>query len=74
MCHMIADTQEELLGMVDKLGLKRNWIEDKGTYREHFNICQEKKQLAIRMGAKSINMRELFSITEAKKCSNTPQQ
>lgn len=26
MSHMVADTTEELLEMVDKLGMKRQWI------------------------------------------------
>ncbi len=63
MCHMIADTQAELLEMVDKIGVQRKWIQDYGTRREHFDICLAKKKLAIKFGAKEINMRELAEIT-----------
>lgn len=59
MCHMIADTTEELLAMVDKIGVNRKWIQDAGTYSEHFDICQTKKALAVAAGAKEISMREL---------------
>ena len=31
MCHMIADTTEELLQMVDKNGVQRKWIQFPGT-------------------------------------------
>jgi len=63
MCHLIADTTEELLEMVDKIGVQRKWIQDAGTRREHFDICLTKKALAIKAGAKEITARELASIT-----------
>lgn len=58
MCHMIADTTEELLAMVDKIGVQRKWIQDAGTYSEHFDICLSKKAKAIKHGAIEINFRE----------------
>ncbi len=63
MCHMVADTQSELLEMVDKIGVQRKWIQDYGTPREHFDIALSKKKLAIQFGAKEINMRELAAMT-----------
>jgi hypothetical protein len=62
MCHMVADTTEELLEMVDKIGVKRKWIQHAGTYNEHFDICLEKKRLALIHGAIPITMRELGRI------------
>ena len=58
MCHMIADTTDELLKMVDKIGVDRKWIQDAGTYKEHFDICMSKRKLAVQFGAREINMRE----------------
>lgn len=66
MCHMIADTTDELLEMADKIGVARKWIQDYGTYQEHFDICQSKKKKAIEFGAKQITMKELISITNAR--------
>ena len=43
MCHMIADSTNELLEMAGKIGVNAKWIQDKGTYNEHFDICQNKK-------------------------------
>lgn len=62
MCHMIADTTEELLEMVDKIGVARKWIQYPGTGHEHFDICLSKKKLAIQHGAKEISARELAAI------------
>lgn len=59
MSHMIADTTEELLEMVDRIGVSRTWIQKPGTYREHFDICQSKKKLAISYGAKEVTTREI---------------
>lgn len=63
MCHMIADTQAELLAMADTIGVKRKWIQDYMTQREHFDICLSKRKLAVRAGAKEITMKELVTIT-----------
>lgn len=59
MCHMIADTPQELLEMVDKIGVARKWIQYPGTTHEHFDICLSKKKIAIEMGAKDITMMDL---------------
>lgn len=59
MCHMIADTTEELLEMCDKIGVNKKWIQYPGTADEHFDICLSKKKKAIENGAVEIGMREL---------------
>lgn len=67
MCHMVADTTEELLEMVDKIGVQRKWIQDAGTYQEHFDICLSKKKLALQHGAQEITLKQLGEILDAKK-------
>jgi hypothetical protein len=66
MCHMIADTRDELLEMVDKIGVQRKWIQDYDTPREHFDICFLKRAKAIKLGAIPINMRELAEKTRIR--------
>ena len=60
MCHLWADTLEELLAMVDKIGVQRKWIQGHATlsfgkHRNaswvHFDIALSKKALAIAAGA-----------------------
>ena len=51
MSHLLADTTEELLAMVDKIGVKRRWIQYPGTAHEHFDIALCKKKLALEEGA-----------------------
>lgn len=60
MCHLWADTEEELLEMVDKINVDRKWIQGHPTLSfgkhkraswVHFDIAKSKKALAIRAGA-----------------------
>lgn len=66
MCHMIADTTEELLAMATIIGVNHKWIQNKGEKLEHFDICLTKKSIAIKNGAKEITMMELGRITAKK--------
>jgi hypothetical protein len=60
MCHLWADTLEELLAMVDRIGVQRKWIQGHptlsfGKHKQaswvHFDIAKSKKALAIQYGA-----------------------
>jgi hypothetical protein len=67
MYHLTADSHEELLAMVDKIGVQRKWIQCEGTYKEHFDICKSKRQLAIANGAKQITWEETCQRIENKR-------
>lgn len=67
MCHMVADTTEELLDMVDKIGVQRKWIQYPNTYNEHFDICLSKKAKALKIGAIAITAREYASFVNKRK-------
>jgi hypothetical protein len=69
MCHMIADTTEELIEMVRKIGVKEKWIQYPGTHKEHFDICLAKKKLAIKHGAKEISAYDLARMLNLRKGS-----
>lgn len=60
MCHMWADTLDELLAMVDKIGVQRKWIQGHptlsfGKHRNaswvHFDISIGMKKKALAAGA-----------------------
>lgn len=67
MCHMIADTDEELHEMADKIGLKREWHQSPNTYRSHYDISISKRALAVLEGAVEINMQQLGAIMKQKR-------
>jgi hypothetical protein len=59
MCHMIADSAQELLAMADRIGVQRKWLQKAGTCYEHFDICLSKRKLAVKAGAVEITQKEL---------------
>lgn len=67
MCHMAADTTDELLAMADKIGVQRKWIQKRGTAQEHFDIALSKRTLAVKAGAIEITGKELVRLMMAKR-------
>lgn len=57
-CHMTADTREELDTMADEIGLRRAWIQHPGTWQEHYDVTQPKRNLAVQRGAVEVSFRE----------------
>lgn len=70
MCHMLADTPEELLAMADKIGVARKWLQRAGTCYEHFDIALTKRAQAVAAGAKEITWREAGLICREKRLCN----
>lgn len=66
MCHMTADTSEELFAMAVKIGVYAGHVQKRGTPREHFNVCLSKRSLAVAMGAIEISERRTVEIMRAK--------
>lgn len=58
MCHMVADSLEELHDMAGKLGLRREWFQQSGSL-PHYDICLTKRKQAIKMGASEISRKDL---------------
>lgn len=61
MCHMGADTEEELHAMADAIGVHRKWYQG-----DHYDICLTKRTLAVRLGAKEVTMREMVRIVRRR--------
>lgn len=67
MCHMVADTTDELLAMADRIGVQRKWLQRGGTPTEHLDICKSKRALAVDAGAQEVGHRELTAVFERKR-------
>lgn len=49
MCHMVADTLDELHAMADRIGIARRWFQDHSL--PHYDICKSKRAIAVAFGA-----------------------
>ena len=52
-CHLSADTLEELHEFAKQLGLRKGYLDDKPGH-PHYDLTQNKRRLAIKMGATEI--------------------
>ncbi len=57
MCHLVADTDEELHTMAARVGVARRWFQDRSRYH-HYDLSLGKRTLAIRYGAVQITLRQ----------------
>lgn len=67
MCHMLADTTEELLAMADKIGVQRKWLQCAGTPKEHFDIALSKRALAVAAGAVEVGKSGVVEVLKRKR-------
>jgi hypothetical protein len=57
MCHMIADSDDELHAMADKIGVARKWFQRKPS-GDHYDIALGKRSRALDLGAVEITLRQ----------------
>lgn len=69
MCHMLADSDEELLAMADRIGVQRKWHQHPGTAKSHFDIALSKRALAVQHGAVEITWREAGQMARARRAA-----
>lgn len=62
MCHMVADSLDELHAMADKIGIHRKWFQNKNPARPHYDISLGKRSLAVKLGAKEITQKQTIEI------------
>lgn len=73
MCHMLADTDQELHAMAAKIGVARRWHQKSGTPHSHYDICLSKRALAVKLGAIEIDRRGVADIIKTKRAAAAAQ-
>jgi hypothetical protein len=71
MCHMIADSDEELHAMAQKIGVQRKWHQAPPKHDSHYDICLSKKAAAIAAGAIPITYRQCGAMNTRRKVEGT---
>jgi len=62
MCHMVADSLEELHDMADRIGIQRRWFQNKPGGTPHYDISKSKRALAVQHGTIEIDNKKLVEI------------
>jgi hypothetical protein len=70
MCHMVADTDEELHAMADRIGVARRWYQAKAS-TPHYDIALSKRLLAVQYGAIELNRRQLGEWLRARRIADS---
>lgn len=59
MCHMLADTDDELHAMAKRIGVARKWWQSPArTSGSHYDIALTKRAAAVKAGAVEITYRQ----------------
>lgn len=63
-CHMWADSEAELHTFANRLGLRREWYQDKTEFK-HYDLTARRRVKAVALGAVEVTRKEL--VTEIRK-------
>lgn len=69
-CHMMTDGETtELTAFADRIGLRRDWIQRKGSHYEHYDLSPTMRAKAIAAGAVAVDAKALI-----KRCVNPKRE
>lgn len=66
-CHMIADTEEELIEFARRMGLDIRWLQKSGKSDSHFVLSAGMRARAMKKGAIQLNIKEFVSVIQRKR-------
>ena len=72
MSHLLADTPEELLAAQTDLGIPEGSLQYPGTWKEHLDISESKREIALKLGAQPVTGRQLVEVTRRKRRAGLP--
>lgn len=70
MCHMIADTLDELHAMAAAIGMRREWFQQRSF--PHYDVSLTRRAAAVKFGAVEVDRRELVMIIRRLRPSLPP--
>jgi hypothetical protein len=69
MCHMLADSPEELHAMADRIGMARKWYQ-RDASTPHYDVPSEKRAAAIAAGAVEVDRRGMVAVIRRIRASS----
>jgi hypothetical protein len=67
MSHLIADTDDELHAMADRIGVARRWWQAPPRHDSHYDIAMGKRAEAIVAGAVPITLRQCSAMCKRRR-------
>lgn len=74
MCHMVADSDDELHEMAARIGVARKWHQKPGTPHSHYDVCLAMRKHAVRLGAVEIDRYGMVAIIKRKRSARQDQE
>lgn len=71
MCHMIADTDEELHAMAAAIGVARRWHQAPPQHDSHYDIAKAARAKAVTLGAVEVRYRVLGAMAMVRRVTGT---
>jgi hypothetical protein len=61
-CHLMADTESELIRFGRRIGCKPEWLQHSRTGLAHFDITARVREAAVKAGAKEIDRKAVVEL------------
>ena len=71
MCHMIADSDEELHAMAGRIGIQRRWHQAPPRHPSHYDIALSKRALAVAAGALEITWKQTSAMCARRRVTGS---
>ena len=63
MCHMVADSLDELHAMAERIGMKREWFQvSPPASTPHYDVSISRRRLAVEFGAVEVDRYGLVAV------------
>ena len=66
-CHLVADSDQELLACAAELGLSEAWLQGSRTWDTHFDLPAPLRPAAMQLGAVEVDFRFMGRRTRARR-------
>ena len=72
--HLVADSDEELHAFVARLGMRREWFQDKPgrPHHAHYDLPERARAEAVAHGAVEVSWRDLGRMLRERRTSSAP--